>query len=118
MKLTDIILSEKVKVVQLYLTLYSLWSSPGHYMGEGGCSLLQGISPTQGSNPGLPHVQADSLPAEPPGKPKWKRAISKKKKKNQTHKYCVIPFIRDTQSCQIHRDKVEWSLPNAMGRGG
>ena len=83
MKLTDIILSEKVKVVQLYLTLYSLWSSPGHYMGEGGCSLLQGISPTQGSNPGLPHVQADSLPAEPPGKPKWKRAISKKKKKTK-----------------------------------
>ena len=25
-------------------------------------SLLQGIYPTQGSNPGLPHWQADSLP--------------------------------------------------------
>ena len=30
--------------------------------------LLQGIFPTQGSNPGLPQV--DSLPAEPQGKPK------------------------------------------------
>ena len=28
-------------------------------------SLLQGIFPTQGSNPGLLGVQADSLPAEP-----------------------------------------------------
>ena len=34
----------------------------------GSCSLLQGIYPTQGSNPGLPTLQADSLPAEPQGK--------------------------------------------------
>ena len=33
-------------------------------------SLLQGIFPTQGLNPGLPTLQADSLPAEPQGKPK------------------------------------------------
>ena len=32
-------------------------------------SLLQGIFPTQGWNPGLPTLQVDSLPAEPPGKP-------------------------------------------------
>ena len=33
-----------------------------------GCrSLLQGIFPTQGLNPGFPHLQADSLPSEPPG---------------------------------------------------
>jgi len=35
----------------------------------GSCSLLQGIFPTQGLNPGLA-LQADSLPAEPPGKSK------------------------------------------------
>ena len=34
--------------------------------GEGSLFLLQGIFPTLGLNPGL----ADSLPAEPPGKPK------------------------------------------------
>ena len=34
----------------------------------GSLSLLQGIFPTQGSNPGLPSLQADSIPAEPPGK--------------------------------------------------
>ena len=32
--------------------------------------LLQGIVPAQGSNPGLPTLQADSLPAEPQEKPK------------------------------------------------
>ena len=36
----------------------------------GSLSLLQGIFPTQGSNPGLPQLQVDSLPAEPQGKPK------------------------------------------------
>ena len=31
-----------------------------------GCHfLLQGIFPTQGSNPGLPELQADSLATEP-----------------------------------------------------
>ena len=50
--------------------LYSPWSSPGQNTGVGSCSLLQGIFLTQGLNPGLPTLQADSLPAEPPGKPK------------------------------------------------
>jgi len=31
------------------------WSSPGQNTGVGSLSLLQGIFPTQGSNPGLPH---------------------------------------------------------------
>ena len=50
--------------------LYNPWSSPGQNTGVGSCSLLQGIFLTQGFNPGLPTLQADSLPAEPPGKPK------------------------------------------------
>ena len=29
------------------------WNSPGQNAGVGSCSLLQGIFPTQGSNPGL-----------------------------------------------------------------
>ena len=36
----------------------------------GSLSLLQGIFPTQESNPGLPHCRPDSEPAEPPRKPK------------------------------------------------
>ena len=37
--------------------LYSPWNSSGQHTGVGSCSLLQGIFPTQGSNPGLPHCR-------------------------------------------------------------
>ena len=37
--------------------LYSPWNSPGQNTGIGSCSLLQGIFPTQGLNPGLPHCR-------------------------------------------------------------
>ena len=37
--------------------LYSLWNSPGQNTGVGSLSLLQGIFPTQGSNPGLLHCR-------------------------------------------------------------
>ena len=55
--------------------LLCLWDSPGKNTGESCHFLLQGIFLTQGANPGLLHVQADSLPSEPPGKPtvvNWK----------------------------------------------
>ena len=41
--------------VQLFVTpgLYSPWNSPGQNTGVGSLSFLQGIFPTQGSNPGL-----------------------------------------------------------------
>ena len=37
--------------------LYSPWNSPGQNTGVGSLSLLQGIFPTLGSNPGLPHCR-------------------------------------------------------------
>ena len=37
--------------------MYSPWDSPGQNTGVGSLSLLQGIFPTQGSNPGLPHCR-------------------------------------------------------------
>ena len=40
--------------VQLFATP---WNSPGKNTGVGSLSLLQGIFPTQGSNPGLPHCR-------------------------------------------------------------
>ena len=45
------------------------WNSPGKNTGVGSRSLLQGIFPIKGSNQGVPALQADSLPSEPPGKP-------------------------------------------------
>ena len=52
----------KVKVTKSCLTLrphglYSPWNSLGHNTGLGSLSLLQGIFPTQGSNPGLQHCR-------------------------------------------------------------
>ena len=37
--------------------LYSPWNSPGQNTGMGSLSLLQGIFPTQISNPSLPHCE-------------------------------------------------------------
>ena len=50
------------KFAQPCLTLcdsmdYSPWNSPGQNTGVGNLSLLQGIFPTQGSNPGFPHCR-------------------------------------------------------------
>ena len=43
------------------------WDFPDKNTGVGCHFLLQGIFPTQGSNPHFLHWQADSLPSEPPG---------------------------------------------------
>ena len=45
--------------------LYSPWNSPGQNTGVGSLSLL----PNPGIKPRSPALQADSLPAEPQGKP-------------------------------------------------
>ena len=37
--------------------LYGPWNSLGQNTGVNSCSLLQGIFPTRGSNPGLPHCR-------------------------------------------------------------
>ena len=52
--------SERCSVVSDYLWppgLHSPWNSPGQNTGVGSLSLLQGIFPTQGSNPGHPHCR-------------------------------------------------------------
>ena len=58
-------LEDKVKVAQSRRTLCNpmdytigiVWNSPGQNTGVGSLSLLQGIFPTQGLNPGLPHCR-------------------------------------------------------------
>ena len=61
-KLHEFATAMKVKVAQLCPTLrphglYSPWNSLGQNTGVGSYSLLQGIFPTQVSNPGLPHCR-------------------------------------------------------------
>ena len=58
----DMSAKDKVKVAQSCLTLrphglYSPWNSPAQNTGVGSCSLLRGIFPTQGLNPGLPYFR-------------------------------------------------------------
>ena len=50
--------------------LYSLWNYPAQNTGVGSLSLLQGNLPNPGIKPRSPTLQADSLLAEPQGKPK------------------------------------------------
>ena len=47
-KMKDLVVSDSL---QLH-GLYSPWNSPGQNTGVGSLSLVQGIFPTQGSNPG------------------------------------------------------------------
>jgi len=51
--------------------LYSPWNSPGQNTGVGSLSLLQGIFPTQGSNPGLPHCRWILYQLSHKGSPHW-----------------------------------------------
>ena len=50
--------------------LYSPWNSPGQNIAVGSLSLLQGIFPTQGSNPGLPHCRRILYRLSPKGSPR------------------------------------------------
>ena len=78
-----------MKVTQSCLTLcdphglYSPWNSPGHNTGVGSHSLLQGICPIQAIKLRSSTLQADSLPAAPPGKP-----IRERKIKQNNKQYC------------------------------
>ena len=71
-KMTKDSVSEKWKSlsrVRLSATSWtSPWDSPGQNTEAGSLSLLQGIFPTQGSNPGLPHCK-QFLTNELSGKP-------------------------------------------------
>ena len=49
------------------------WNSPGQNTGVGSFSLLQGNRPNPGIEPRSPTLQVDSLPAEPQGKPSFKK---------------------------------------------
>ena len=50
--------------------LYSLWDSPGQNTGVGSLCLLQGIFPTQGLNPGLPHCRRSLYQLSHKGSPR------------------------------------------------
>ena len=54
----------------------SPWNSPGQNTGVGSLSLLQGIFPTQGSNPGLPHCRQILYQLSHKGSPKCPETLN------------------------------------------
>ena len=76
-----LVTSDSLRTHELYpIRLLCLWDSPGKNTGVGCRALLQGIFPTQESNPHLLRLlnwQAGSLPSVPPGKP---------------HMYAMLPY--------------------------
>jgi len=62
------------------------WNSPGQNTGVGSCSLLQGIFPTQESNPGLLHCRQILYQLKYQGSPHSKRSHCNEKSLH--HNYC------------------------------
>jgi len=54
--------------------LHSPWNSPGQNTGVGSCSLLQGIFPTQGLNPSVPHYRRILYQLSHQGSPLFKNS--------------------------------------------
>ena len=73
---TTLLPKVEVKATQLCLTLCDPmdyicpWNCPGQNTAVGSLSLLQGIFPTQGSNPGLPHYRQILYQLSHKGSPK------------------------------------------------
>ena len=57
--------------------LYSPWNSPGQNTGVGSLSLLQGIFPIQGSNPGHLHYRQILYQLSYKGSPGWRKERGK-----------------------------------------
>jgi len=70
-------------------------NSPGQNTGVGSLSLLQGIFPTQGSNPGLPHCRQILYQLSHQGSPRileWTAypfSIGSSRSRNQTKVSCI-----------------------------
>ena len=75
--------------------LYSPWNSPGQNTGVGSLPLLQGIFPTQGSKPGLPHCRQILYQLSPKGSPTilewvaWPFSSGSSWPRNQTRVSCI-----------------------------
>ena len=81
--------------------LYGPWNSPGQNIHVSSVSLLQGIFPTQESNPGLPQFWQILYQLRHKGnqymKPRLKKKKNSRKKINQIHekfqKYKYMEFL-------------------------
>ena len=90
--------------------LYSPWNFPGQNTRVGSCSLLQGIFPTQGSNPGLPHCR-------------WILYQLSHQGSSRILEWLAYPFSRESSwprnwtgvSCIAGRFFTSWATREALG---
>ena len=81
--------------------LYSPWNSPGQNTGVGSLSLLQGIFPTQGLNPSLPHSRQILYQLSHKGSPIYAKLFLK-------WGISVKPFVytaRTTWTVKVRKEK-------------
>ena len=110
--LSRLVVSDSLQLHGLYVWLLCPCNFPGKNTGVGCHFLLQGIFPTQGSNPHLRcllHWQVDSLPLAPPGKPynqgNWDLICSMPypgKGKASVHVLTALLFMSDAMLAGLH----------------
>ena len=94
--------------------LYSPWNSPGENPGVGSLSLLQGIFPTQGSNPGLPHCRRILYQLSHKGRPL--ALVAGKVWHNVTNSHLKVQ-AQVAQSCPTLCNPIDGSPPGSPAPG-
>ena len=113
--------SGKGKIAQSCLTVcdpmdYSPQNSPGQNTGVGSLSLLQGLFPTQGSNPGLPHWRRTLYQLTHKGSPRilewaaYSFFSSSSRSRNQTGVSCIAGgFLTNWAIRKATRKEIRYS---------
>ena len=94
------------------LGLYSPWNSPGQNTGVGSLSLLQGIFPTQGLNPGLPHCRRILYQLSHKGSPRTQEWVDYPFSKASSR-----PRNRNGVSCIAGAFFTNWAIREAPQKG-
>ena len=100
--------------------LYSPWNSPGQNTGVGSLSLLQGILPTQGSNPGLPHWGQVLYQQSHQGSPRILECVAYPFSGNRTPASCWFLTnwaLREAQRLWELDHKEGWGPKNCIPKG-
>ena len=112
--------SESCSVVSASLQphgLYSPWNSPGQNTGVSSLSLLQGIFPTQGLNPGLPDCRQILYQLSRKGSPgilEWVAYPFSSRSSgpgSQTGVSCILLWVLMTLAVSRRTDKVFCRMP-------
>ena len=102
--------------------LYSSWNSPGQNTRVGSLSLLQGIFPTQGSNPGLLHCRWILYQLSHKGSPRILEWVAypfsrgSSRPRNQTRVSCIAGrfftngVIREAPTCTCRLWKMRFQM--------